>query len=472
MPLDDRNYIRGSHPPTCSCVDCTNRRLRDLQKGRNASSRSSRSRSDNRPRAPGSNSSSGWKAPRTRPWLTDWLKALLFVFAGSILGLTISAFARSYVPFWPVFIFSIFYSIEKWFHYLTRRHRALGKLYRLVMNLSLLALLGLLIWLAVELFSHRLALDPLVGSLMLLAGFVLFVWMCKVVARNSWRWPSMKLTVFSIICVLAVLAFAGVSPISEYKDGVLDVFQGSSRHVVAPPVDDSETSATDTSTTPVEPEEPTVPPQATGIDSRTGEYEHYSIGLVKAPDGVISGSGCYGEFIVLINNEHARNPSYSELLRFLRADETDRFPYQHTFSVPGFYYGPPEDKIDLDRLRGIIDGTIEPSPPRICADFAERLHNEAEMAGIRCAYVSIGLTDPGGGHALNAFETTDRGLIYIDCTGTVGGYGPDDQCTIVDVRVGQQYNPEYLFPSGGWYIPSGSMGTVTSVFITWDGEWR
>ena len=63
----------------------------------------------------------------------------------------------------------------------------------------------------------------------------------------------------------------------------------------------------------------------------------------------------------------------------------------------------------------------------MCADFAERLHNDAEMAGIRCAYVTIGLsgyTDPSHygipsntSHAFDAFQTSDRGLIYIDFTG-------------------------------------------------------
>jgi len=32
MPLDDRDYIRGNHPPSCTCVECTNRRLRQLRK--------------------------------------------------------------------------------------------------------------------------------------------------------------------------------------------------------------------------------------------------------------------------------------------------------------------------------------------------------------------------------------------------------------------------------------------------------
>ncbi|GAH20132.1 unnamed protein product, partial [marine sediment metagenome] len=28
------------------------------------------------------------------------------------------------------------------------------------------------------------------------------------------------------------------------------------------------------------------------------------------------------------------------------------------------------------------------------------------------------------GHACYAFDTTDRGLVYIDCTGLSGSYGP------------------------------------------------
>jgi hypothetical protein len=254
------------------------------------------------------------------------------------------------------------------------------------------------------------------------------------------------------------------------------VFTGSNDYFIQPPGDDSKSS------TPDESEQTTITPGIVGIDSRTGEYKNYYLGLVKELDGVISGNDCYGEFIVLINNKNAKNPTYPELLDFLKSDTTDEFPYQYTFTVPGFYYGEPEDKIDLSILKSIIDGTVEPSPPKICADFAERLHNEAEMAGIRCAYVSlemIGYTDPynleiesDAGHACNAFETIDRGLVYIDCTGVSDSYGPDNNDTIVDIQVGKQYNPEFLFPSGGWYIPSGVMGTVTDIFITWDGDWR
>jgi hypothetical protein len=146
------------------------------------------------------------------------------------------------------------------------------------------------------------------------------------------------------------------------------------------------------------------------------------------------------------------------------------------------YYGTAESHVDLGHIQNIIDGTAQPSNPHVCADFAERLHNNAELAGIRCAYVSITLVeypDPynygissSTGHACNAFQTTDRGLVYIDCTGISDNYGPDNNDRIVSVCIGEQYNPEYLFPSGGWYIPPGMVGTVTDFQVIWDGTWN
>ncbi len=52
----------------------------------------------------------------------------------------------------------------------------------------------------------------------------------------------------------------------------------------------------------------------------------------------------------------------------------------------------------------------------VCADFAEDVHNNAEAAGIRAGWVALSFDGTEEGHALNSFETTDRGLIYIDCT--------------------------------------------------------
>jgi hypothetical protein len=95
-----------------------------------------------------------------------------------------------------------------------------------------------------------------------------------------------------------------------------------------------------------------------------------------------------GEPIELINNPNATNPTYAELIAFIQEDTTDTNDY----------------------LENPVIGYV-------CADFAEDVHNNAEAAGIRAAWVSIDFGEDDEGHACNAFDTTDMGLIYIDCTG-------------------------------------------------------
>jgi len=118
--------------------------------------------------------------------------------------------------------FSLIFSIEKWLHYLTRKYRYVGRLYRLSLNLTILCLLGLAVWSGVKLFSQQYFSTSLIGSLIFLAELTLFVWMWRVVSKNSWRWPSMKLIVFVLLIVFIVLAFAGVSPMAEWKDKAID----------------------------------------------------------------------------------------------------------------------------------------------------------------------------------------------------------------------------------------------------------
>jgi hypothetical protein len=89
--------------------------------------------------------------------------------------------------------------------------------------------------------------------------------------------------------------------------------------------------------------------------------------------------GADGKPIILDNNSSASDPSYAQLLTFLKADRTESYPYE-----PSVY---------------------------TCGDFAETLHNNAEKAGIRTGYVLC------TNHAMNVFQTTDMGLVYIDDTG-------------------------------------------------------
>ena len=99
-----------------------------------------------------------------------------------------------------------------------------------------------------------------------------------------------------------------------------------------------------------------------------------------------------GEPILLMNNTAAVNPDYQQVLDFIRTDLTDQLVY-----------------VDRDSSSG--------ATPFVCSDFAEIVHNNAEEAGIRAAYLSIDFEEGSIGHAINAFETLDQGLVYIDCTG-------------------------------------------------------
>jgi len=90
--------------------------------------------------------------------------------------------------------------------------------------------------------------------------------------------------------------------------------------------------------------------------------------------------------VQLINNPDARDVTFAELETFLLKDNTD-------------------DEIYVVGVR-------------TCGNFAEKLHNNAEEAEIRAAFVAISFVDDAETpHALNAFQTTDRGLVYVDCIG-------------------------------------------------------
>jgi hypothetical protein len=167
-----------------------------------------------------------------------------------------------------------------------------------------------------------------------------------------------------------------------------------------------------------------------GPDGET-EYEYISCG-----------ANCYyvggdGHLIELVNNPDAKNPTWEELKNFLVVDHTDNQSY--------------------------VDGSF------VCADSAEMLHNNAEKAGIRAAYVHIVLSD-GVLHANNAFNTTDEGLVYIDDTG-IGdtalirnsGCCRDKR---VAVSIGSEYIAESIF-SCPWSSDWESMGIVTNVSIQW-----
>jgi hypothetical protein len=114
-----------------------------------------------------------------------------------------------------------------------------------------------------------------------------------------------------------------------------------------------------------------------------------ALSACRNPDYIYSETGAVecgadGRPIVLDNNPDAADPTFIELMDFIARDATDQHPY--------------------------VDGEY------VCADFAEDVHNNAEAAGIRAGWVGINFDGLESGHAVNIFETTDRGTVYIDCT--------------------------------------------------------
>ena len=138
----------------------------------------------------------------------------------------------------------------------------------------------------------------------------------------------------------------------------------------------------------------------------TANFERYCI-----PPGVnheyweyLSGSPNY---LSLDNSELATDPSWNQLKAFLEHDDTDEKIYV-------------EDQFN-------------------CVDFALLVHDNSEAVGIKAAYVEVDFVDEIEGHALNAFRTTDRGLIFIDCTGLEYSRSKYSKDTVAYVEVGKEY---------------------------------
>jgi len=96
-------------------------------------------------------------------------------------------------------------------------------------------------------------------------------------------------------------------------------------------------------------------------------------------------NGTYGFRVVLENNPAAVDPAWDQVAAFLKSDRTDEMEYV--------------------------------AEDFMCGSFAQDVHNNAEKAGIRAAWVGLDLAGQPIGHAVNAFNTTDRGLVYTDSTG-------------------------------------------------------
>jgi hypothetical protein len=188
--------------------------------------------------------------------------------------------------------------------------------------------------------------------------------------------------------------------------------------------------------------QPVSPPQKFHFSNTTelGESSHYV--------------GADGHVITLVNNKNAVDPTYEQLVEFIKEDTTNEIPYNNTSFV--------------------------------CSDVAERVHNNAEAAGFKCAWVFVDFTNECPtinpmtnaliiGHACNLFNTTDKGLIAIDCTrgsrptqetASLSCSAWDDEVSLVK---GGEYVPRllYSFPGSDSLNNFLSMGTISDYYVFW-----
>lgn len=106
-----------------------------------------------------------------------------------------------------------------------------------------------------------------------------------------------------------------------------------------------------------------------------------------------------GEEIILFNNINSTDPTYKGAIDFIKEDHTDT----HTYT-PGKY---------------------------VCIDYASDFHRKAEDKGLKCGLVSIDFEDYSIGHSVNVFNTTDKGLLVVDCS---------NHDHIEPVTIGEDYN--------------------------------
>ena len=361
MPVSDRDYVRGNHPPACTCKECTDRRLRKFT-GRNPDDKT---------------------PPRIK----------LPFFSQTMGGKPLRRIWRK-IPL----------SVHKLF-------------------LSLLVIAGLvdIVRRGYTLFTQQT--DPIKNTIILLVEVGLWFWLVTVLRNRRYRYrkPKFKLVFIAIIAITLVCTFAGIEPLSSYKDNLFNSIgdyleeQQATREAAKVAEAEKATKAKEEGLkiTPV------TPPEITKITP------------VEPPKVVMP------EKIA----PALRNPSWEELKAFLWEDKTDQLEY----IFPAF----------------------------VCDNFARTLQANAKEAGWRCAHVRVRLVGypdwfnygipSNTGHSLNAFETTDRGLVYINCTSTPGFSGNADK--IIDVKIGKEYIGKSIFPTPGWgeWL---SMGTVVGIETT------
>jgi hypothetical protein len=118
------------------------------------------------------------------------------------------------------------------------------------------------------------------------------------------------------------------------------------------------------------------------------------------------------------------DPLYWEARNFLSSDSTDKKLY---------------DEVNFN-----------------CVNFAQEVNNNAVKKGIRCAYVKLYLV--GDDHALIAFNTTDRGLVFFE---------PQEDYEAKNLEVGKDYYADCVIPPAGYYYENDPNMVIEGIDIIW-----
>jgi hypothetical protein len=158
-----------------------------------------------------------------------------------------------------------------------------------------------------------------------------------------------------------------------------------------------------------------------------GKQEGYELGKEEGyTEGYTSGkTDGYDEGVQasLGHGYTSRDPTYQEAVLFIGQDRTNENTYlKNTY---------------------------------VCSHFSRDVCNNAEGKGLRCAYVA--LIYPEAGHAIVAFNTVDKGLIYFDAI-------TDEQVRPV---VGKRYY-QCIEPRPGFYYEAPSFDdTIMDILVIW-----
>ncbi|MCK4365158.1 MAG: hypothetical protein KAW45_03850 [Thermoplasmatales archaeon] len=134
----------------------------------------------------------------------------------------------------------------------------------------------------------------------------------------------------------------------------------------------------------------------------------------------------YQEIIDIYNGTryNLHNPTFSEARYFINNDLTNQIPYEP------------------------VNFT--------CAHYAQGVNNNAEDMGIACAVVVLNFNQSS--HAIIAFNSTDRGMVYFE---------PQTDDIVVNLEIGNDYWTDCVINDPGWYYIDDSDDTIESIMTYW-----